>query len=67
MTGWIEEEAFRMEGFTDAQRDQIMAILPDLEHLAGVVRAELPRINRVVPVIQMAIAVFNAKQKELGS
>jgi len=57
---FVETAALRFEGFTDAQID---AALPDIEHVLGVLKAELPRINRLVPVLQMAIRVFNAANK----
>lgn len=63
----IEDFVLRFEGFTDQQIAQLHAALPDLEHLMDVLKAEMPRLNRVVPVLQMAVAVINAKQKELDS
>ena len=41
--------------------------LPAAENLLNVIEAELPRINRIVPVIAMAVRTFNAKQRGLTS
>jgi len=60
---FVETAALRFEGFTDQQIAQIDAALPDIEHLLGVLKAELPRINRLVPVLQMALRTFNATNK----
>lgn len=65
--GWMETAGLRFEGFTDQQIAQIDAIRPDLEHLIGVLKTEMPRINRVIPVIQMAVAVFNANQRRINN
>jgi hypothetical protein len=60
---FVETAALRFEGFTDEQIAQIDAVLPDVEHLLGVLKAELPRINRLIPIAQMAIRTFNAANK----
>jgi ABC-type transporter Mla subunit MlaD len=62
----IEDFALRFEGFTDQQIAQIHAALAHVEHLVGLVKANLPEINAVIPILQMVVQVINAKQKELG-
>ena len=64
--GYFEQDALKFEGFNDAQIAQIAAILPTMQHLAEVVKTELPNINKVIPVIAMMIEQFNAKQKEVS-
>jgi len=66
MTDFLESMGLRMEGFTDAQIAQIDAIKPDIEHLIGVVKAELPRIDRIVPALKMMADVYAQHQKEIG-
>lgn len=61
----IEDWTLGFEGFSEQQIAQIHAALPDVEHLMDILKAEMPRINKVVPVLQMVIAVVNAKQKQL--
>ena len=67
MTDFLESIGLHAEGFTDQQIAQLDAIKPDIEFLANLVKTEMPRINRIVPVIAMAIAVYAQHQKEIGS
>ncbi len=62
----IEDFALKFEGFSDQQIAQIHEALPKVEHLIGVVKANLAEINAVVPVLQMVVQVINAKQKEFS-
>lgn len=67
MTGFFEDQALRFEGLDDKDIADINAALPDIEHLIVVVQAELPRINRVLPVILRVAQKIIQKQKELKS
>lgn len=67
MTGFFEDQALRFEGLDDKDIADINVVLPDIEHLIGVVQAELPRINRVLPVILRVAQKVIQKQKELKS
>lgn len=62
---FMESMGLHAEGFTDEEIARIDAIKDDLAHLLGVIKAEMPRINKVVPVIKMAADVVAAKQKGL--
>ena len=64
MTDFIESMGLHSEGFTDAQIDQINAAVPDAQALIAALKTELPRINRLLPVIQMVFTVFEQHQKE---
>jgi len=66
MADFLESMGLHMEGFTDAQIAQVDAIKPDLEHLIGLVKVELPRINRIVPVLKMMADAYAQHQKEIG-
>lgn len=65
MTGFFEDQALRFEGLTDQDIADLNKAIPDLEHLIGVIQAELPRINRVLPVILRVAQKIIQKQKEL--
>jgi hypothetical protein len=61
----LESFGLKMEGFTDEQIAQIDAIKPDLEHLSLVLRNEMPRVNKVLDVVRMAIGVLSQHQKSI--
>lgn len=61
MTGFLEGVALRHFGFSDAQIAELMGTLPDIEHLVGVVKAEMPRIQRMLPDILHLLQVAQAE------
>jgi hypothetical protein len=61
---FLETTGLRMVGFTSEQIAQIDAIIPDVARLAAVLKSEMPRINRIVPVVKMAMDVINEYKKE---
>jgi ABC-type transporter Mla subunit MlaD len=67
MTDFIETIGLHAEGFTDQQIAQINAELPDAQALIALVKANLPAITRLITVLQMAVAVFEQHQKDIGS
>jgi hypothetical protein len=61
MTGLLETIALRHLGFSDPQIADLMGTLPDFEHLAGVLKAELPRIQRMMPDVLHLLQVVQAE------
>ena len=67
MTDFIESIGLHAEGFSDEQIAQINAELPDAQALIALDKANLPKITRLITVLQMAVAVFEQHQKDIGS
>lgn len=67
MSDWIEDMGFRSEGISDATQAKFDAIKPDIYHLSAVLKAELPRINKVAAVFQELEAEYEQHQKEIQS
>jgi hypothetical protein len=61
LLGVLEANLSRIERLVNA----VNTALPDGSSLVGILNTEMPRIKKVIPVLRMAIAVVNAKQKEL--
>lgn len=64
MGDFIENIGLRDQGFNDQQIAQIDGIKDDLMHLMATLKLELPRLNRVIPVLTMATQVIAQHQKE---
>jgi len=60
MTGFLENDALRFEGLSDADIAKLNERLPDAQNLLTVLEAHMPQINRVMndlgPIIQKIIA-----------
>lgn len=60
MTGFLENDALRFEGLSDADIAKLNERLPDVQNLLTVLEAHMPQINRVMndlgPIIQKIIA-----------
>jgi ABC-type transporter Mla subunit MlaD len=68
---WIEDQALRFEGFTDAQIAQIEAAIPNAQSLVALVKKNEPDITQaltlaegLLPVAYMVLTVI--KQKRLS-
>jgi hypothetical protein len=64
MSDIIEGLGLHFEGFSDQQIAQIDGIKDDLMHLMATLKLEMPRLNRVIPVLTMAAEVIAQHQKE---
>ncbi len=74
MGTWVEEMGLHSEGFTDEQIAEIDAVKGDALHLWATIQQEIPhfqklvkdewpRIQRLAPVIRMALEVINTNQR----
>lgn len=60
----IEDNLLRFEGLDPAK---INAILDNVTHLLGVVKAEMPRVEKLIADVQSQIAAYEAKQKSINT
>lgn len=58
----IEDNILRFEGLDPAK---VRATLDDITHLLSILKAEMPRIERLIANLQSQIAAYEAKQKEI--
>jgi hypothetical protein len=51
---WLLRMGLSLDGVSPETIAKLDAIMPDLDHLALVLRAEMPRVNKVTPVLVAA-------------
>lgn len=59
----IEDALLQFEGLDPKK---VIAILDDLAHLLGVIKTEMPRIERLVANLKVQIEAYEAKQKQVN-
>jgi hypothetical protein len=62
---FLERAGLKFEGVSEATLAKFDAIQPDLDHLALVLRAEMPRVAKVVPVLAEVAHEIIENQKRL--
>lgn len=65
MTGFLENDALRFEGLSDADIAKLNERLPDVQNLLTVLEAHMPQINRVMNDLGPIIQKIFAKQRTL--
>ncbi len=56
----IEDWVFQQEGLEPAK---VQAIIDDVLHVLAVIKAELPRVEKLVANLQSQIAAYEANQR----
>lgn len=60
----IEDNLLRFEGLDPAK---VNAILDNVAHLLGAIKAEMPRVEKLIADVQSQIAAYEAKQKQINA